>query len=492
MSERTTRPRLPKAVKSPAFLLFAALSCIGSVFALAQPPYGVSDEPAHAVKALATARLQLSGPEVLGQFDYPAIDYDVPLAYSSIWHMVCYSSNTDATPDCAPDFPSDRTVGPVSSTAGTYPPLYYFIVGQLGWPSPGLTGIISMRLASVVLNALVLTATFMALRRIASRTAATTAIFLGYTPTVLAMGSSVNPFGFEVSCFFLIWALASPMASHTTEIPRSNRRLVLLWIASLAVAFIRPMSFIWTLGIAAILAGLSRVSSRNQPGSAATRVRQDLTFALPLIVSACLSIAWWLIAAPGSSYGGSGQGFGALGRNLRYSFDRLDDYLLQLHSYFGWTEFYGPLFSLLLWIAAFVVFSTCHPFHKRLKMALLGLVALFVAAPLALEGARATSVGFGYQGRYILPLFVGLPVLVLTFQVRHYRESTKQSRTAFILVLVATLTSTIHLVRRYSVGLSGELLWFTESTSEPYAGTNLQMVLLMTGFGIPYLIARSE
>ena len=463
-----------KASRNPTVFVFIGLWCIGTVLAFAQPPYGVSDEPAHAVKALATARLNFSGPETIGQFDYPAQVFEVPAAYTSIWHFVCYSSNTDATPICAEPFPSDENLLLTSSTAGAYPPLYYVAVGSPGWLWPGEGGLAGMRLMSVLLWSSTLALAFSVLSLVCSSRLALATVFIAFTPTALALGSTVNPFGWEISLFVLLWATTLVSIFGDSQNLPSGRLHYLSWLSAIAISLIRPASFIWTFGMMAAVACLLLFRSLR-PLNTDLR-RMTISSVSPLMASTMLSLGWWAVMADKASFGGGGGSLGTTAANVRYSFDRLDDYLLQLHGFFGWTEFYAPTASLLCWIFALVLVAIRSSFSTSQRNIVLVGVTGVIAAPLVLEGLRATSSGLGYQGRYILPLAVGLPILMSIFP-----SSDTPGRNRLgppLLALGGTAIAVVQVVRRYEVGLSGPLIWFREPTWEPFGGSALQLALL--------------
>lgn len=466
---------LARASAKPTVFVFIGLWCMGAILAFGQPPYGVSDEPAHAVKALATARLDFSGPETIGQFDYPAQVFEVPAAYSSIWHFVCYSSNTDATPDCAEPFPSDENSLLSSSTAGVYPPLYYLAVGSPGWLWPGESGLAGMRLISVLLWSSTLTLAFSVLSLLCSSRLALATLFIAFTPTALAMGSTVNPFGWEISLFVLLWT-TSLVSIFADLVNLPSRRLhSLSWFAAVAISLIRPAAFIWTFGMVLAIGCLLLFRSLR-PLQTDSR-RMAIASLSPLTASAMLSLGWWVVIADKASFGGGGGALATTAENIRFSFDRLDDYLLQLHGFFGWTEFYAPTVSFLCWIFALVLVAVRSSFSNSQRNIVLVGIACVIGAPLILEGVRATSSGLGYQGRYILPLAVGLPILMSVFPSSDTLERNRLGPP--LLALSGTALATINVIRRYEVGLSGPLIWFRAPTWEPFGGTSLQLALIV-------------
>lgn len=460
---------------------FVVLFSIGALLALTQPPYGVSDEPSHTIKALATARFDLSGPEVVGQFGYPSQVFEVPLAYSSIWHMVCYSSNTNVTPDCAPDFSSDNDIVDAPSTAGPYPPIYYGIIGHFGWADPGYGGLVAMRIVSVLLWVVPASIAFSRLRRLTGDALAVAAIFGACTPMMIAIGATVNPFAFEVGLYLLLWTFFLDWSVNSLKEFSSKFDQAVVWLAALLVSGVRPASFLWTGFLLVVSLGLRVANSPRPSKQFALRVRKDFKTLFPLVLSCAISFTLWARQASAGSFGSSGQGLGSLSANLRYSLGRLDDYFLQAYGFFGWTEFYAPTISTHLWFAGLVGLATAiRPNRTSLLIVITWAVWLYLS-PLILEGLRASSAGFGYQGRYILPMAVGLPAALALLRRSRNPKGRGHDWVFATLVLGALFSTVVHICRRYVVGLDGELLWWRSPRWIPFGGVTLHLVLISFG-----------
>ena len=89
------------------------------------------------------------------------------------------------------------------------------------------------------------------------------------------------------------------------------------------------------------------------------------------------------------------------------------------------------------------------------------LLGFLIAGPSVLEGARAASSGFGFQGRYLIPVAVGLP-LVATLGGHQISKRAIIHKSLPILVVLAHLIALNHVAKRFVVGLSGQSFWLTE------------------------------
>jgi len=368
-------------------LFFGYCLALQVAWALIHPPYGIADEPAHVVKAVATGSGQLRGPEVIGQFDYPAMEYSVPEAYAGIWNFVC-ANDLSQTPGCAEVLSSSKERVAVSSTAANYPPLYYASVGWAGLPFPGPVGFYSMR----VLNALLVSALAACCGWIALRSTKPTlfmaALFAAFTAQVAAFGGSVNPQAPEIAAALLFWlggvALAHGMIAADAE--RTTR--VLFVTAAIAFASIRPASFVWMVPSAMVI-----LASSVQP-STWRELWTDSSHRFVTLVSAAavaLSGLWHVAFTRNVNLGGNAAVGGSLIDNLRISFDHSDEFFMQMFGFFGWTSFYPPLVVPILGVCAVVLLVVASGSRKsRWSLVVFGLLlAAVVLAPTVLEGARA-------------------------------------------------------------------------------------------------------
>jgi Predicted membrane protein (DUF2142) len=81
--------------------------------------------------------------------------------------------------------------------------------------------------------------------------------------------------------------------------------------------------------------------------------------------------------------------------------------------YFGWVDTPAPGLTLVLWTAALgVLVALAISFaRRRVALVIAGLLGMIILVPELLEYIEARTFGFGWQGRYTLPLAVGLPIL---------------------------------------------------------------------------------
>src|SRR5690606_24712188 len=124
--------------------VWALLAALSSLWSLATPIAASPDEPAHLIKAAAVVR---------GQWTGPVTDNGnavrVPMYIAWTHAQTCTAFNDEATAACQTPPPSDPGAETDSATtAGTYNPLYYLLVGWLSLLFDDERGIYAMRIVS--------------------------------------------------------------------------------------------------------------------------------------------------------------------------------------------------------------------------------------------------------------------------------------------------------------------------------------------------------
>ena len=457
----------------PTALFILALSVTWS---LVQPAYGVSDEPAHVIKALATTKPGVDSFQTRGEFRHYAVRYRLPMTYSQIGSWKCYSDYLDTVPTCSQFLLKDGRDVWISSTAGEYPPLYYALVGWAGWISQGPVGLLLMRL----LTGLIVTVLFFAamlLLDVHEYELGTLAVFLCSTPTVLAFSGSVNPYAPEVAAATLFWASALVSLRKCTA--HSLLASCCLFVSAFLFGLFRPGSFVW---IGMILFLVTLCSFPPIDGDRNRVTSQGYLLAGGIGLS--LSYAWFRLGMPRNyrNLGGAISGVGgSLVSNMRFSFERTDDYLRQIFGYFGWTNFFAPVISPLGFISIVtVIWIRMQPSRHRGKfLALVLMILLMAIGPSFLEGARAAKSGLGFQGRYIIPVIVGIPLVLATLQTE---KRTVSSPVFLRATAVLHLVCINHAIRRFFVGLSHGYWWPTTAKWWGLLGspfTQIWVVLLL-------------
>jgi hypothetical protein len=139
---------------------------------------------------------------------------------------------------------------------------------------------------------------------------------------------------------------------------------------------------------------------------------------------------------------------------------------------FGWQDTLVPGVTLVVWTAAlgalFMLGVGLTP--RRMAALIAGLGAAVVLVPSVLEFIEARRFGFGWQGRYTLPLAVGLPILC-GFALAEERHTFPRRDRLLIVIgigfVVAQFLAFWQNLRRYTVGYNGPLLFWRDATWSP-------------------------
>ena len=464
---------------------FLYVTCLTFSWVLLQPPYSVSDEPSHTIKAVASAYGQFDRPQVIGQFGYGAYSYEVPKVFTSIWHSTCYNDDTRTTAACVGDFPPSTEIVGSTSTAGPNPPTYYVAIGWLGRLFPSQTGFYLMRFLGALLFSLALTFTF-ALQFLKSKSRnAWVSILLLLTPAVSSFSAVINPFAYEIAAAALFWTSAFLL----TDKSRSNREAKQLWTSLAISAFflscIRPAAFVW-ISVIMFFVVISVPGNITHPKQfSEKKIRSILGVAFNAVV---ISIALTyraqtdLVVDPtGATTPMVGAG-GDILSNMLISYERLGSFFRQLFGFFGWTSFYPPVVVPVLFVAAVALSIAIMRISTwRLRSGLAALMAFVYLGPVVLEGARASSLGFFYQGRYMLPVAIGIPMYIwLRGEEREpNRYTLLLTRTIVGLSAGSSIFAANYVARRFVSGTDGRILWFFDVKWNPPGGVYISLGLLV-------------
>ena len=389
----------------------ALFGLLGGIWALSSPLMSVPDEPAHAIKAAAVWRGEIRGDTIgLAPGDVTGVSSKVvdrvPLAYAELHHQPdCFKGRPGVSAACAPSIGTDGNIVGVGSPAGTYPPLYYILVG---WPSRMLSpyrALYAMRACSVLLGALLLASATASASALARRPVVTLGVGLALTPTALFLIGSVNPNGFEVAAAVATWVtLLDVLTRPGGPTPRLLARAA---VASVCFLLARPISpLFWAVVVALVLvAAFTRERGRLLRADRAAR------WAGAAVASAAVVAVGWLVWSPSSeSVGLPGV---SLGTAAVHSMGQIPTEIQQMVGVFGWLD--TPTADVLsrVWVGlvVLVVLLALVVGSARQRLALVATAVVVFALPVAIETAGVHQLGYFWQGRYSLPLVAGIPLM---------------------------------------------------------------------------------
>jgi hypothetical protein len=487
-------PRRPGGLRRPwlcALLLFASVS---SAWALATPPFVAPDEFSHIIRAYTV----LDGELVPQAREAPAIAVPGPGASDpqdvvqaprsfinrEFAYPSCLIAMYENTPDCMPEVTGSVEEGPSFTTAGRYPPAYYAFVGAPLKIFPGTTqGIYLARVLSAVLGSLFLASAVASAYQSRHRALLLAGIAVAATPQVFYINGVVNPSALEISAALSAWTAAAVLLSEP-ETTADRRLLLRLTVGLAGVASAKATGPLLVLLIAVVVLLLA---PRQRLWALA---RQPFTLGMVglLALAGVAAVAWTVLVSPNRLPSSPELGPEVTTNTiLRHSVGLWDGWARQMVGNFGFTDLPAPQLTHYLWlllVGALLVGAAivCGP---RTGLALSVLVTLVVVAPVVASSLLARSIGFSYQGRYTLPIAVGLPVLsalALGSRLSGHRSERR------LLVVVTTLAVVGHgaafayALHRYTVGQPGPLDFWADPRWQPPLPPGL-LLLIAVGLG---------
>jgi hypothetical protein len=473
----------------------ASILCLSWTFAT--PLFAAPDEPAHVVRAVSLARGTILGhtvrhstPAERGSFRpidlQGAYQVQLPEIYRSAYSAGCFAFKADTTANCASFRGSGRSV-PVLTTAGGLPPAYYAVVGLMARPLPdGPAAIYWMRVVGALIAAALLASAVASIERTAHPGLAGAGIAVAVTPMVLFLSGVVNPSGVEIPAAVTVWATGVVLAREAPV--RVDRRLVVrLAVSAGVLALARPLGPLWLLPIGAtLLAVVARGGWLHLWRSAALRLGAAAVAACAVAQVVWDAAAGTFNTATTNTVGVHIPVIDATRSAIGLALTRFD----QMIGVFGWLDTNSPALTTFLWIAVIGTLLTVAALvgDGRLVAAALVTAVLTVLVPVALEVPNVHAAGFFWQGRYGLPLAVGVPILAgIAAATSRLPASLRTGRFLALLgaaLVVAQVLAFFQALRRYAVGAHGSLLlfWLHYSWAPP-----LTAPVVMLAFTLAYV-----
>jgi hypothetical protein len=242
-------------------------------------------------------------------------------------------------------------------------------------------------------------------------------------------------------------------------------------LSAMALGAARAISPLWLAVIAVALVALSDVKTLAE----VLRRNRVVQFGLCAVgVAVALSVAWTFVAHALDVQ----QGLVPLGRHasafdvLKAAVKREGVWTEELVGIFGSHEVLAPLATYVIWwaSAAFVALLAIVRGVRRDATTLLGIGAVCVLAPIVLQFLHARDLGIVWQGRYMLPVAVGIPLLaavVLGSPGDAPRAPRWLAPTVFVAVPVAAFLAFAEALRRYAVGVDGPIVYLHPAWQPP-------------------------
>jgi hypothetical protein len=453
-----------------------ALLLLGWVFA---SPFGAApDEPAHAVRALASAAGQWQGQPATpyqrtadrttaqaGLLNQVAQDFTVPA--SLLPADPCFARRPDQSAACASapsPAPSSGTVHAVTYET-TAPPGVYTLAGlAMRLPvqaiPPGYLG----RLALALVCALLLAGAAWAAGARGSLWPLA-GVALATTPMVLFLGSSVGTAGVAAAaaiCFttgVLAFWISTPRRGLATLIGASGAILALT-SAGGALALV---------ALVVAMLPIVRLRRLTEPGA----ILASAVVTAALVAGVALALDHRPLPPGGVDVGGA----------LATATHSAPALLQQAVGVFAWTDLALPLAACAVWGGMVVVgVATALVLGgSRERLSLVLVAATTLAAAAVAEGFVLVPVGWDLRGSFVLPILVALPIIA-GFVLHGARLAPRAD--ALLLgagVVGVQLFALWENARRYAVGLQGPPNFLDSAAWTPPGGWMPWLIVAATG-----------
>jgi Predicted membrane protein (DUF2142) len=430
----------------------AGLMAIVAAWSVATPPNGGVDEPDHVIRSAAAARLDFAGTAVTSPLGEATRHYDVPLAFEGP-DIFCWSRHPDISAAC-----STWPVG-VSSRVGVlnsyYPPAYFVLTG---WPTL-LTShyfiVRFMRLLSGLLAIGFIGAGLVAVRRSWGRQAVAITL-MALTPAALSLMGVVNPQALEIGAAFCLWSTTAGVLGAD---PPTRLQKWAFMASGVTLCLTRPLGPF----ITAVILVCVALTVGIRPGLAALkRVEVLVVVGVGLVTTVLLA-----------SHGVTSLDAPELARHVTLNAtvkqtlgNALND-IRDSVSLTGWLDTKLPGIATIFWVSGMSVLLLGLVVARAYRdlIAVTFIVVAFLGIETYVLYTQANSNGLNWQGRYGLPIYIGLPFIVMARRPRF------QPQTVHLLVGAFAAIQWISLywaLRRWAVGTNGPLFYvFREDWKPP-------------------------
>jgi Predicted membrane protein (DUF2142) len=475
------------------------LSLLVFDWVMTSPPLAGPDEGAQYIKALGTVSadpighpavwMEPEAPIPPGAFEtylestsrsYP-LDKALP---PRIPILPCFIHQSTVNASCGNQPPTGKVQD--VSYVGTYPPLYYLLPGLAAHLANSAVG--GLRAARVAgsLEFLAVVALALALLDRDGTGPPIYGVLLVLTPTTTSLGGTLTDSGFEIVSAMLFMCACVRLAESGRP---STRLLAVTVLAGTLLAWSRPIGPAWV--AEALLLATCWAGGRRMVELA--RARSVRVAALVLVTLTAASGAWDLAL-------GFGSGTGRISVPLAIHLLRGSAVTLgkEQIGVFGYAEVFLPrpayVIGALLIGSALVSAGVFGRWRERVSI-VVG-AALFLVTSVALEVTLVGS-GTGLRGRYILPIWALLAVVVgetlrRAQQRRKTTQLAKMAGTTWFLVFAGLNVGAVYFnARRYAVGAGHSTLFFLHPKWSPIGGW-LPWLIVLAIAGVGFVFAAAN
>lgn len=455
-------------------LVLAGIVLAQTAWVLALPPFRGSDEFDHAYRAagVASGQWRLTEPAETGRGLLVVVPGDLVESASAQCEDLPYTE----TGNCHPITHLGGGRVTVATAAGSYNPVYYWVVGTAARPFDGTASVYAMRVSSALLAAVFVALAAWSLTSWAPGRWARLGFLGALTPTLVYSTVVVAPNGPEMAAGLCLWTSLMALGA-TRPGPGARREVALIAVATVSAV---AMTGLRTLGpLYCLLIIATVVLFRGVRPVAAVFRRRPAASVLATIVVSASAVAGLLWSRSASLF--SAAEFNNQARTDWSYAVRLPEWMFGLIGTYPYRNQAAPpvVFACVLLVVLPMLAVAVRRSAGRERLALVTAALLTQLVPVALVAATLNSRGGSWQGRYILPILVGvLPVAGALIDSSGWRPripSTALVLVGGLLLLAAQVVCVVDLqqVELTRAASAGDAAW----VHPPTAVTALVMVL---------------
>jgi len=463
-------------------MLLVAFFVLGAGWSLSTAPGGSPDEIQHAIRAITVWDGQL----LLDPLPGGGAAVEIPQSWTQIQDGIrCFAGRGEKSAACEV-WPSDQGPPvPAGNSAGRYNPTFYLLVGlPLRLFSAPEAGLHIARLLAALLSAVLLALAAGAIVVRGGSVMARVGLVAALTPMALFLGSTINPSGMEISGAVAGW-VGLLLLARNPEHPAVRYFAVVTAVGLCSMVASRPASYLWL----AVLGGVFLIAAGRNLGILLRRRAVVIAGGVVIVVT-LLCLGWnWVARTSDVSTGAAS--FGGLAEGLRKTFLGSGDWWAQQVGVLGWLD--TPLPTGVLWgtllVAGVLVIPALAAGRPMMRLALAVAIAVAVVVPILAQTVLFPQTGFIWQGRYSMPLTVGVVIVAgLALDETSAFEARFAARLLRLCLAIWAFVGTamgFYNLQRYATGSgenAGYRLFLGASPWEPPGGNTLTLLVIAAGY----------
>ena len=401
---------------------FVAVALSIGAWSVATPLGAAPDEGGQWVQAAAAVRGQLHDQQFVLQIGHTPVGrsglVEVPAWVANANELgSCFAGRPNVPAGCSPGVGNDTKTVRSASVFSDYPRLFYLIVGVPSLLATGSGALYGMQYAAALLDAGLIALGLFLLAHYHPRRLSMLGAMVALSPMVLFISGAVNPSGFETAAGFASWCGGLCVVERIV-IPRALALLTSLAFVLLILSRpISPVNAALIIAVLAVFVGWTRARALLSERS----FRPVWISVIGAVLVAGFSLVFLGIPSefgipekPPLSF------LGVLWLMLRWTGGQLR----QCIGDFASGEPPTPNWVVIVWtlvLAGLLIYglAVSRSVRRAMPLLILGMLAILVI----FEAPEINPVGFYWQGRYWLPLAVGLPLMASAIEPRRvYRR----------------------------------------------------------------------